>query len=61
MMGVHIDDDHVVEFAPVSLLAGVGQQPRGVQFVNGDAAAAIGVKFHDVLPNEAAWSNLPAA
>jgi hypothetical protein len=45
-MGIHIDDQHVVELAPVGLLTGVGKQSRGVQFVNGDATAAIGDKFH---------------
>jgi hypothetical protein len=44
----------------VGLLTGVGEQPRGIQFVHGDAAAAVGGKFHDVLPdNTAGQSSQP--
>ena len=49
MMGIDIDDQHVVELALMRLLAGMGEQPRRVQFLDGDAPAAIGHQFHGVL------------
>ncbi len=50
VMGVDVDDDHVVEFALMGLLTGVGKESCGVQLVNRHAAAAIGRKFHRVSP-----------
>jgi hypothetical protein len=47
-MGVHVDDQDVVELALLRLFSGVRQQPRGVEFLDGDAPAAIGNEFHDV-------------
>ena len=45
---VDIDDQYVVEFPLVRLLAGMRQQPRRVQFLDGNAAAAIGNQVHGV-------------
>jgi hypothetical protein len=50
MVGVDVDDDHVIEVALVRLLAGVSKQPRGVQFLDRYAATAIGDEIHSVSP-----------
>src|SRR5579864_2588879 len=50
MVGVDIDDDHVVEVALVRLLAGVRQQPRSVQFLDRYAATAVSDEIHCVSP-----------
>ncbi len=57
MVRVDVDDQNVVELALMRLLAGVGQEPRGVQLFDGDAAAAIGDQIHfsspRIIPSEA--------
>src|SRR5260221_678854 len=40
MVGVHVDDDNVVELALDRLLAGMGEKPGGVQLVDRYASAA---------------------
>ena len=50
MVGVNVDDHHVVEVALVRLLAGVSEQPRGVQLLDRYAATAIGDEIHSVSP-----------
>ena len=50
MMGVDIDDQHVVEVALLRLLAGMGQEPRGVEFLDRYASAAISDEIHGVSP-----------
>ena len=42
VMGIDVDDQDVVETALVHLLAGVREEPRGVELLDGDAAAAVG-------------------
>ena len=49
VMRVDVDDQHVVELALHRLLAGVSQQPAGVQFIDRDASAAISNKVHGVF------------
>ena len=46
---IDVDDHHVVELALHRLLAGVRQQPAGVQLFDGYAPAAISNKVHDVF------------
>src|SRR5215467_2810728 len=50
VMSVDIDDDHIVEFALMSLLTGVGEESRGVQLIDRHAAAAIRRQFHGISP-----------
>ena len=47
VMRVDVDDQHVVELALHRLLPRMGEEPRGVEFVDGDAPAAISDKVHD--------------
>ena len=49
MVRVDIDDQDVVELALMRLLARVREQPRGVELLDGYAAAAIGYQVH-VIP-----------
>ena len=49
VMRVDVDDQHVVELALHRLLAGVRQQPAGVQLLDGYASAAIRNKVHGVF------------
>ena len=46
---VDVDDQHVVELALHRLLAGVSQQPAGVQLLDCYAPAAICNKVHGVF------------
>ncbi len=46
MMGIDVGDQHVVEIALMRLLAGVGQEPAGIELLDRHAAAAIGKKIH---------------
>ena len=46
---VDVDDHDVVELALHRLLAGVGEQPAGVQLIDCDASATICNKVHDVF------------
>jgi hypothetical protein len=46
VMRVHVDDQHIVEFALLSLLRGVGEQAAGIELLNRDAAAAIRFQIH---------------
>ena len=48
MVRVDVDDQNVVEVALVRLLARMREEPRGVELLDGDAAAAIGDQVHDV-------------
>ena len=48
VMRVDVDDQHVVELALHRLLAGVGQQPGGVQLLDRYASAAISNEIHGV-------------
>ncbi len=50
VMGVDVDDQHVVELALHRLLAGMRQQAAGVQLLDGDASAAISNQIHVILP-----------
>src|SRR5262249_24599443 len=50
MVGVDVDDHHVVEFALHRLLAGVAQELRRVELVNRYAPAAIYNEVHVVSP-----------
>ena len=45
---IHVDDQNVVELALHRLLAGVGQQPRGVQLIDRNASAAFSKEVHDL-------------
>ena len=49
MVGVDVDDHHVVELALDRLLARVSQQLCGVQLIDGYASAPISNKFHGVF------------
>jgi hypothetical protein len=46
---IDVDDHDVVELALHRLLAGVGEQPAGVQLIDCDASATICNKVHDVF------------
>ena len=46
---IHVDDQHVVEIALHRLLAGVRQQPGGVQLVDRYASAAFSEQVHGCL------------
>ena len=46
MMRIDIDDQHVVELAPLRLLGGVAQKLGGVELVDGNAAPAISNEVH---------------
>jgi hypothetical protein len=46
MMGVDIDDQHIVEIALHRLLAGMTQKLRGVELIDCDASAAIRNEVH---------------
>src|SRR5262249_22936244 len=50
MMGVDVDDQHVVELALLRLLSGVRQQPAGVELFDRHAPSAIGDEVHGVAP-----------
>src|SRR6516162_4910968 len=50
MMGVDVDDQHVVETARMRLFARVRQEPAGVELLDGDAATAIGNEIHGISP-----------
>jgi hypothetical protein len=52
MMRIDVRDQNAVEIALVRLLAGVSEQPAGVDLFDRDAAAAIGKKVHGVAPDE---------
>src|SRR4029079_1419825 len=43
---VYVDDDHVVELALHRLLPCMRQEAGGVEFIDGDAAAAVGDQVH---------------
>ncbi len=51
MMGVDVDDQDVVEFALMRLLARVREQARGVELLDRYAAAAIGYQVHCRSPD----------
>src|SRR6266576_2850488 len=51
MVGVHVDDDKVVELALDRLLAGVGEKPGGVQLVDRYASAAFSEEVHRLSPD----------
>ena len=46
MVRIDVGDQKVVEIALVRLAAGVGQEPAGIKFFDGNAAAAVGEKVH---------------
>ena len=50
VMRIDVDDQDVVEVALVRLLAGMRQQPRRVELLDGNAAAAVGNQIHDNAP-----------
>jgi hypothetical protein len=50
-VGVHIDDDKVVEVALDRLLAGMGEKPGGVQLVDRYASAAFSEEVHGSSPD----------
>ena len=60
VVSVDIDDQNLVEFALVRLLAGVCQEPGSVELLDGHAAAAIGDQIHDVPPREVRDPLVPA-
>jgi hypothetical protein len=45
-MRIDVGDQDVVEIALMSLLAGMGQEPRRIELLDRHAAAAIGKKIH---------------
>ena len=47
MMLVDVDDQDVVEAALMCLLPRMREEPRGVEFFDGDAASAIGDQVHE--------------
>jgi hypothetical protein len=47
MVRIDVGDQYVVEIALVRLLAGMGQEPRGIELLDRHAATAIGKKIHD--------------
>ena len=49
-MAVDVDDQDVVELALHGLLAGVREQPAGIELFKRDPAAAIGKKVHGAFP-----------
>jgi len=49
VMGVDVDDQHVVEVALPRLLPGVTQELRGVELVDCDASAAVRNEVHRVV------------
>src|SRR5262249_46596791 len=50
MMPVHVDNQKVVEIALHGLLAGVREQPAGIELFERDGAAAIGKEVHGRFP-----------
>src|SRR6185437_13666403 len=46
VMRIDIGDQHIVEAALMGLAAGVRQQAAGIEFFDGNAAAAVGEKVH---------------
>src|SRR5262245_37414490 len=50
MMAVNVDNQNVVELALHGLLAGMREQPAGVELFERDPAAAIGKKVHGAFP-----------
>ncbi len=60
VMRVDVDDQHVVELALHRLLPCMGEQSCGVEFVDGDAAAAVSDEVHDRFPLIAQRPELPA-
>src|SRR6516165_8616887 len=58
LMRVDVDDENVVEAAPVRLLARVPQESRGVEFLDTDAAAAVRDQVHLMIFLESADTTL---
>src|SRR5262249_11537664 len=51
VVGVHVDDDKVVELALDRLLAGMGEKPGGVQLVDRYASAAVSEEVNGSSPD----------
>jgi hypothetical protein len=50
-MGIHVDDQEIVELARIGLLARMGENPGGVVFINRECVLnATRWKFHPPLP-----------
>ena len=49
VMGVHVDDQNLVELALDRLLAGMREKPRGVQLVDRYASAAFSEEVHGLV------------
>src|SRR5207248_5547968 len=52
MVRIDVDDEHVVKFALLRLLAGMRKQPPGVELFDGDAPAAVGDEVHGASPRK---------
>src|SRR5262249_40714336 len=50
VMGVDVDDQHVVELALLRLLSGMGEQAAGVELFDRHAPSAVGDEVHGVSP-----------
>ncbi len=48
MVRVDVDDEDVVQVALMRLFTRVRQKPAGIEFLDGDAAAAIGNEIHGI-------------
>jgi hypothetical protein len=52
MVRIDVGDQNVVEIALMRLLAGMGQEPGGIELLDRHAATAIGKKIHESLPRD---------
>jgi hypothetical protein len=50
MVRIDVDDEHVIELALLRLLAGVGEQPGGIELFDRHAATAVGDEVHGASP-----------
>jgi len=51
VVGIHIDNQYVVELALNRLLAGMREEPRRVQLVDGYASTAFSKELHVLSPD----------
>src|SRR5262249_46766965 len=51
MVRIDVDDQDIVEVTLLSLFAGLGEQPGGVELFDGDAPAGVGDEVHGASPD----------
>ena len=54
VVGVHVDDQDVIEAPSAGLLARMGEQPRRIQLVDRNSTVSIGDHFHGFFLSRAA-------